>query len=39
MTGDPVRGKASVPLEIEECPSAVRSEHAVDPAGIEAETS
>ena len=38
VTSDPVSCEASVPLEVEECPRAVGSEHAVDPAGVESET-
>jgi|TARA_Y100001949_G_C15855702_1_gene272709 hypothetical protein len=38
VASDPVGSEAGVPLEIEKCPRAVGSEHAVDPAGVEPET-
>ncbi len=36
---DPVGSEAGVPLEVEECTRAVGSEHTVDPASVEPETS
>ena len=36
---DPVGSEAGVPLEVEECTRAVRSEHAVDPTGVEPKAS
>ena len=38
VASDPVSREAGVSLEVEECPRAVGSEHAVDPAGVESET-
>tara|TARA_Y100001949_G_scaffold165339_1_gene160974 strand:- start:360 stop:524 length:165 start_codon:yes stop_codon:yes gene_type:complete len=38
VASDPVSREAGVSLEVEECPRAVGSEYAVDPAGVESET-
>ena len=39
VASDPVGSEAGVPLEVEECTRAIGSEHTVDPAGVEPETS
>ena len=38
VASDPVSSEADVSLEIEKCPRAIGSEHAVDPTGVEPET-
>ena len=38
VASDPVSSEAGVPLEVEECPRAVGSEHAIDPSSVEPET-